>query len=455
MQSGTLKKDLTNGSIALRLLAFIGPLFLSNVLQTVYNVVDMAVVGRYVGNAGLSAVSVCGDMVNILTFVAMGFSNAGQVLISQYTGANRPDKTQKLIGSLFSVLLIAALALTVAAIAFRDGILNFSNIPGEARSDGTAYFTVCAYGLVFTYGYNVVSAVLRGMGDSKHPFVFIALASVLNIVLDLLLVAGLDMGTAGAALATVLSQAVSFVTSMAFLVRNKEGFGFDFKLKSFAISREALGPIIRLGVPIALQHGLIQSSKVFVIRWINDYGVVTSAITGIGNKLYSISLTFSGAVTTAAAAMIGQCIGAKKYERVVKTVCVSGAFSIATAAVLAAVVALFPGAVFGIFTQDPLVLEMTGVYMPVVVVMIFSSAFRAPMNGLINGSGHSKLNFLIAILDGIVGHIALAALLGFGLGFGLPGLWYGNAAAGFIPFFVGLVFCLSGRWKKDKSWAER
>lgn len=451
MRNAALTRDLTSGNIAAQLLRFIGPLFISNVLQTVYNVVDMAVVGHFVGNVGLSAVSVCGDLVNILTFTAMGFANAGQVLISQYVGAKRPDKVQQLIGNLFTLLLAVAAVFTVFALTFREAILGFANVPAEAAADARAYFVICSVGLVFTYGYNVVSAILRGMGDSKHPFVFIAIASVLNIVLDLCFVAGLGMGSAGAAYATVISQALSFIVSMVFLVKNKEAFGFDFKLRSFALRREAFVPLIKLGVPIALQYGLIQCGKVFVTRWINGYGVNVSAITGVGSKLNSIGLTFAGAVGTSAAAMIGQCIGAQKYERVLKTIWVSGALSVTIASVLAGVLALFPEATFGLFTSDGEVLAMSRTFMPVAVVMIYSSAFRAPMNGLINGSGHSRLNFLLAILDGLVGHIGLAALFGFGLGFGLPGLWYGNAAAGFIPFFVGLVFYASGKWKQKAA----
>lgn len=447
MRGPTLTRDLTSGNIAAQLLRFIGPLFISNVLQTVYNVVDMAVVGHYVGNVGLSAVSVCGDLVNILTFTAMGFANAGQVLISQYVGAKRHDRVRQLIGNLFTVLLLVAAFFTVFALMFRESIFDFAKVPAEAMEDARAYFIICSLGLVFTYGYNVVSAILRGMGDSHHPFVFIAVASVLNIVLDLWLVAGLGMGSAGAAWATVISQAVSFIASMVFLVKNRAAFGFDFALRSFALRREALVPLVKLGLPIALQYGLIQCGKVFVTRWINGYGVNVSAITGVGSKLNSIGLTFAGAVGTSAAAMIGQCIGAGKYERVGKTICVSGALSVAIASVLAAALVFFPEGVFGIFTSDGQVLSMVPGYMPVAVVMIYSSAFRAPMNGLINGSGHARLNLLLAFLDGIAGHIGLAALFGFVLGFGLPGLWYGNAAAGFIPFFVGIVFYLSGKWK--------
>lgn len=242
---------------------------------------------------------------------------------------------------------------------------------------------------------------------------------------------------------------MSFTVSIVFLFKNREAFGFDFKLRSFVLCREAVISLVNLGVPIALQYGLIQCGKIVVTRWINGYGVNVSAITGVGSKLNSIGLTFASAVGTSAAAMIGQCIGAGKHERVLKTICVSGTLSVGIGTALAGIVAAFPETVFGIFTRDTDVLAMSQSFMPVAVVLIYSSAFRAPMNGLINGSGHSQLNLLLAILDGVVGHIGLAALFGFILDYGLPGLWYGNAAAGFIPFFVGIVFYASGKWKNS------
>lgn len=449
--NGAISKDLTTGSVAKQLLCFIGPLFISNILQTVYNIVDMAVVGHFVGKTGLSAVSGCGEIMNILLFIALGISNAGQVLTAQYTGANRPEKTRELIGGLFSVLTLIALSLTLASVLMYSSLLDFANIPDEARGDAQSYLLICAVGLFFTYGYNMVGAVLRGMGDSWHPFIFMAVASLLNVGLDMLFVAALGMGVAGAAAATVCAQMISFVCSIVFLYFKRNAFGFDFKRKSFAIRKSAAVPLLKLGIPIAMQYGFVQLGKIIVTRWINDYGVDVSAITGIGNKFNSIGLTFSGAVGTSAAAMIGQCIGAGKYDRVRQTMVTSGVISLGIACVLSAMIFAFPIQIFSIFTTDDTIIDITEIYVPVIAVMLFSSAFRAPMNGLINGTGNPRMNFVIAVTDGIIGHIGLAMVFGFVLPFGVQGLWYGNAAAGFIPFLVGLVYYCTGGWKRHKT----
>ena len=447
MNQKSFNRDLTEGNIAVQLICFIGPLFLSNILQTAYNVVDMAVVGRCTGNTGLSAVSICGDLVHILTFIAFGFANAGQVLISHHTGARNWDSVKTLIGNLFTLLFIISAAFSVLSLVFWHPILLFANTPAAAMTDAGIYFRVSAAGLVFTYGYNAVSAVLRGMGDSRRPFIFVAIASLMNIALDLILVTGLGLGVFGAAFATVFSQAFSFVVSVIYLYKNRDRFEFEFARSCFSFNGPAVSSLVRLGIPMALQSGLIQGSKLIVNRWINAYGVNISAITGVGSKFNNIGLTFSSAVGSSASAMIGQCIGARKYERVGKTICVSALLAMVTSGLISLLVIGFPRPIFSIFTTEEHILSIAAFYAPVVVIMLFSSAFRAPMNGLINGSGNPRLNLVLAFMDGIVGHIGLAAMLGFGFGLGLTGLWYGNALAGFIPFFVGLIYYFSGKWK--------
>ncbi|MBQ7487903.1 MAG: MATE family efflux transporter, partial [Clostridia bacterium] len=174
--------DLTTGSVPVTLLKFALPLFLSGFLQMVYNMVDMIIVGRFVGTEGLSAVSIGGEMLQLITFVAMGFSNAGQIQISRYVGEDRRDKVGEKVGTMFTLLMGLAVLLMIAFLFTYRGIINWLNTPAEIWEYTRQYSVTCVYGLVFIYGYNLVSAILRGMGDSKHPFEFIAIATVINIV---------------------------------------------------------------------------------------------------------------------------------------------------------------------------------------------------------------------------------------------------------------------------------
>ena len=452
MKSKSLIVDFTTGSIPKHLFTFATPLFLSSLLQVVYNVIDMIVVGHELGSAGLSGVSVGGDVSNFLTFIAMGFSNAGQVIISQYIGADKKDKLGRFITTMFTAMTVSAVVMSVVCLIFRQEILVLMNTPEKAFGQALGYSTVCIVGMVFIYGYNMVSAVLRGMGDSKHPFVFIALAAVLNIILDIIFVIGFSMGATGAALATVISQAVSFLSCCAFLYKKRAEFELSFKLKwFFHPEKSMLADLIKLGVPMAIKSASIHFSKMFVNSWINSYGVEISAFAGIANKVNSISNLVSNSVNTAGSSMVGQNIGAKKFERVPKIMATIFAVTLCMSAAASVIVVAFPDKVFGLFTSDKAVLAVAKDYLTVAVLMFFGSAFRAPSNALINGSGIYKINFATAIFDGIILRIGLSVL--FGLVFKMEhiGFWLGDALAGYTPFFIGAVFMLSGKWKKGKE----
>ncbi|MBQ7915861.1 MAG: MATE family efflux transporter, partial [Firmicutes bacterium] len=313
-QSKSLIKDFTEGSVSKQLLTFAAPLFLSSLLQIVYNMVDMIIVGHVEGKVGLSAVSVGGDVSNFMTFFAMGFANAGQVIISQYIGAGQKEKVGKFVSTMFTFLVGCALIISAICLFFRHGILELMNTPPESYEQTLAYATTCMVGLVFIYGYNIVGAVLRGMGDSKHPFVFISIAAILNVILDLIFVVGFHWGAFGAAFATVISQAVSFFSCVRFLVRNRHRFELSVRAADFIhIDFDMLSKLAKLGLPMAIKSASIQFSKLFVNSWINSYGVAVSAMAGIANKFNSISNLFSNAINTAGSSMVGQNIGAEKY----------------------------------------------------------------------------------------------------------------------------------------------
>jgi putative MATE family efflux protein len=446
--SDSLIRDLTQGSVTRLLLIFAFPLLCSNLLQTVYNMVDMIVIGRFVGREGLSAVSIGGDVLHFLTFLVMGFSNAGQVILSQYIGAGNRDRIRGTIGTMFTVTFLCAVGLTIVCYFGLDAFLTAMNTPEECFDYARQYGLTCVLGLVFIYGYNLVSAILRGMGDSKHPFIFIAVATVVNLVLDLVFVAGLGMGPFGAALATVIGQAVSFLWALFYLYRHKEAFGFDFKPASFKPDPEVLPKLVKLGLPMILQSAAINFSMLFVNSYINGYGVVASAVTGVGNKLGSITAVVTNALSTAGSSMVGQNLGAEKYHRVPRIIGVSMVIDLAFAALLSFLTICFPRTIFGLFNDDPQVLDMAMTYIPVAVLLYVGFAMRSPFFALINGSGNAKLNLIVGLLDGVICRVGLAMLMGLAMGMGIMGFWLGNAFAGYMPFLIGGVYFLTGKWKR-------
>jgi len=447
----TMVKDLTEGNVAKLLLAFAFPLFISNALQAVYNIVDMVVVGQFIGGNGMSAVSIGGDLLHLMTFVAMGFSSAGQVLVARDVGAGRMDLVKKTIGTMFTFLLIAAVVISVGCYCVRDWMLNLLNTPPESYAFTMDYMVTCLVGLVFIYGYNIVSAILRGMGDSKRPFVFIAIAAVTNIVLDVVFVAFLHLEVFGAALATVISQAVSFLIALAYLYIHRLAFGFDFRLRSFAIDGPALKKILALGIPMAIQSAAINISKIVLTSWINMSGVLYSAMAGIFNKINTVTGIVSQAFTAAGSSMVGQNLGAQKYERVPKILRTVAVCGLAISAVLSFALVFFSTPIFAMFTSDAAVIAGSYIIVWPAVLNFFGSATRSIAFSLINGSGNTKLNFLVAIIDGMISRIGIAALLGFACKMGCQGFWYGDALAGFMPIVIGGCYYLSGKWKKLKT----
>lgn len=441
--------DFTTGNVTKQLVTFATPLFLSSLLQIVYNMVDMIIVGQKLGKVGLSAVSVGGDVSSFLTLVAMGFSNAGQVIISQYIGSGQRDKISRFIGTMLCFLMSCAVTISVVCLALRRPILSVMNTPPEAFEEAVNYATICMIGMVFIYGYNIMSAVLRGMGDSMRPFIFIGIASVSNVVLDILFVIVLGLGSGGAALATVISQGFSFISCSLYVYRNRTRYDLTLTANELiGIDRGMLINLIKLGVPMAIKFGAVHLSKLFVNAYVNSYGVAVSAFAGIANKINSIINMLSNAFNTSGASMVGQNIGAGKFERVGQVMRSVFSITVSIAVVFSILIVLFPERIYGLFTGDPEVLEIGLKYVPIAVLAFFSSSARSGMNALINGSGNYKVNFATAILDGIILRIGLALLFGLGLGMKHYGFWLGDVLTGFTPFWIGIVFYYSGAWKK-------
>ena len=446
----SITRDFTKGSIPKQLLEFSAPLFLASLLQIVYNMVDMIVVGQVIGEKGLSAVSVGGDVSNMLLFLGMGLSNAGQVIISKYLGAQKKELLGKFIATMFSFLAISAVVLSLVCGIFTNEFLILMNTPKEAFSEAYNYSIICIIGMVFIFGYNAVSATLRGLGDSRHPFVFIAIAALMNIALDIIFVIFFNMGAGGAALATVMSQCASFVISVIFLYKKRHEIGFEIKTSDFLhIDKALLIELLKLGLPMAIKSASIHFSKLFVNSFINSYGVAVSAFSGIANKISSISNLLSNSLNTAGSSMVGQNIGAKTYKRIPKILLTISAATISLAIIMTGAIYLFPTQIFSIFTDKGSVLKIALEYLPVAALIFFGSALRAPANAIINGSGNYKVNFLTAILDGIVMRIGLSVVFGLLLNMKYFGFWLGDALAGFTPLFIGIVFYLKGSYKNE------
>lgn len=449
-----ISKDFTKGNVAKQLLMFTLPFMASNALQVLYSTIDMIVVGEYVGTAGLSAVSQSSQIMNFATMVCLGFSNAGQVLISQALGAGKRKEMNQVIGTLFSLVLLLSLILSVIILGARTWIMDIMNIPLESYEFAMDYLVICGAGLFFTAGYNMVSAVLRGMGDSKRPFLFIGIASFVNLVLDLLFTGVFHWEVAGAAWATIIGQAVSFLFSLFYLYRNKEAFGFDFKKESFIINRHYTKMIAALGTPMAIQSGCINLSMLFVNSMINNVGVVASATFGVGVRIDDIANKISQGIQYATMPMISQNIAAKQPKRAVQVVRCAWLYSGILTVVFMTAYILFGKQLFMAFSDDTLVHEMSGTFIRAILWMFPALAVMRGSSAFIQGIGNAKMSMFLALMDGVVLRIGLSWLFGIALGWGFYGFVLGYGLAAYGCAIPGMIYFLSGVWKKRRVLAE-
>lgn len=449
-----LSRDFTQGNIAKQLLIFALPFMASNALQVLYSTIDMIVVGACVGTYGLSAVSQSSQIINFATMVCLGFSNAGQVLLGQAYGAAKRKEMNDIIGTLFVFICVVAIFFTTIILLGQNLILTLINMPSESFDMAREYMTICAGGFVFTAGYNLVSAILRGMGDSKRPFLFIGIASVVNLVLDILFTGVWGWGVAGAAWATIIGQAVSFIFSIFYLIRKKEQFGFDFKKESFKPNGKYLKMIASVGTPMAIQSGFINVSMLFVNSMINQVGVVASATFGVGVRIDDIINKICMGIQYAAVPMISQNIGAKDVKRVKRIVHYAWIYSIALTIFFMLLYVILGKQLFMLFDENPAVHEMSSEFIGAILFMFPAFALMRGSGALIQGMGYAKFGLVLSVLDGVLLRIGLSWLFGIALGWGFFGfvLGYGLAPYGYaIP---STIYFLSGRWKKRKSLAE-
>ena len=454
MSKKSLSKDFTKGNIAKQLLFFSLPFMASNALLVLYSTIDMIIVGAYVGTAGLSAVAQSSLIVNFATMVCLGFSNAGQVLLAQALGAGKRKEMNDVIGTLFVFISALALLLTTAMLVAQTWILDAIKTPDESYEMAREYLIICGAGLIFTAGYNLVSAVLRGMGDSKRPFLFIAIASVVNLVLDIIFTGFLGWGVAGAAWATIIGQAVSFIFSIYYLYKRRVDFGFDFRRESFIPRRKYVGMIAGLGTPMAIQSGFINLSMLVVNSMINSVGVIASATFGVGVRIDDIANKISQGIQYAAVPMISQNIGASENDRAKRVVRFALIYSVALTLFFMILYITLGKQLFMLFSDDPLVHDMSRDFIRAILWMFPAFAVMRGSGAFVQGIGNAKLSMALAILDGVVLRIGLSWLFGIYLGWGFYGfvLGYGLAPYGYaVP---AMIYFLAGRWQKRRRLAE-
>lgn len=447
--------DLTEGNILHQLIKFMIPLLLANLLQQLYNTVDMAVIGHYVGSAGTVGVSSGGEVATLVTFIATSFGSAGQIYVAQLYGAKNHKAISETIATSLVFMTILAVICMVLSIVFCPVFLDWLNCPEEALEQAKAYMIVVSFGLPFIFGYNAVCGILRGMGEAKRPLLFVAVAAVSNVVMDILFVAIIPLEAAGTAIATVAAQVASFAAAAIFLYKKKDQFQLDFSLKGFKIHGHHLKVLLELGLPLTCQSALIHGTQIICSSHINTFGLVASATNSIGNKVQKLINVFTMSMNGGAGAMVGQNLGARKIDRVKKIV-----FTTMTLAAIfssgAALIAIFlPKVAFSLFTNDQAVIDFGVTYLRINLIVFAIAPFQGSFGSVITGSGHTKLNFISGLLDGVILRLGISFLFAYTLNMGVVGFFYGNALARLGPTIVSSTYFFSGKWKTRKLLVDK
>ncbi|MBQ7534072.1 MAG: MATE family efflux transporter [Stomatobaculum sp.] len=442
--------DLTQGPIMNSIIAFALPIVLTNIVQQLYALVDLMVIGHYMGSIGTVGVSTGGEVADLVTPVATSFATAGQIYMAQLTGAKKTKEIKTAVGTLITAMLVLSLVLGAGTIAFSRPVLHFLNCPEEAMGEAMRYMIITGAGYPFIFMYNAVCGSLRGMGESKRPLYFICVAATINIFLDILFVAVLRMGSAGTAVATVMAQAGSFAAAFHYMYQRKERFDFELKLSYLRVDPHALRIILSQAIPQIIRTTAVHFSMLWVNAGVNSYGLTASATNSVGNKIQKFLQVFVISVTQASGAIVGQNLGAGKKERAAKVAWYTFRTTFAIACVLGAVSWLVPRQVFGIFTNDPAVIDYGVVYMHIITIHYFTSAFTASFQSAITGSGFATFDLFIGLLDGIICRVGLSILFAYILRMGATGFFWATALTRVIPGCIVFAYFISGKWKERK-----
>ncbi len=441
------EKNLAEGNVVKQLILFSLPVLISNIIQSLYSTVDMLIVGQYAGEISMSGVNIGGQVSFIITNMIFGLSVGATVLIGQYKGSDDRRSMHEVIATLLISLIIAAIVLTVIMISVTDPLLALIQTPQESFKEAKSYFIVSMLGTIFIFGYNALSALMRGLGDSKNPLIFVAIACTVNIVLDLLFVAKLNMGAFGAALATVISQAISMILCIIYLAQNN--FIFDFSVDSFrAFSKKQLKLILKIGVPTSIQNIASGMSFLFLTTLVNSLGVMASAAVGAVGKLNGFAILPGVAMSTSISAMSAQNIGAKKFNRASKTMFTGILIALGISIVIFALVGFFPEACMKMFGSDPEFIKCGVEYIRAFKYDYLIAPVFFCFNGLFIGSGHTTFSLINGVLSSILFRIPAAFLFGMVLNMGLTGVGLGAPVASIAALLLCIIFYMTGNWKK-------
>lgn len=417
------RNNLTEGPIFTGILWFTLPFLLSNLLQTLYGTVDTLVIGKFGSSSGVSAVACGSQLLSMFTFLAIGLSAGGTVLVGQCIGSRDYKTGTKIIGNLIIDFAAISLFLTVVALLFSTVFLSWLNVPAEAMAEAVTYMRICSFGIPLIIGYNIVCALLRAMGDSKSPLIFVAVACMINIIGDVMLTGMLRMGVVGVAVSTVAAQGFGFLFSLAFITRR--GMSFPFSRRDICFDWQITTRIFQIGIPMGVQSVLINISFMFITAIINSMGLTASAAMGIGDKIVSFTFMPQSAFSASVAVVVAQNYGADKMDRANKAVRYAIEVCMVIEAIFLGICLFFPRFMPSLFSNEENVIQMTGLYMKAYSIDGVLTAISFNLSALLNGCGKTTFNMTQNLIATFLGRI--------------PATWFFSKLPSANLFLIGLA----------------
>ena len=404
-------QDMTVGKPLYNLAAFSIPLLIGNVAQQLYNTVDSIIVGTYVGDAALAAVGTSGPLLNLLLLLFMGISTGAGIMVSQYFGARRTEDLNKTIGTCLTLTLIASIIIMIVGPLVTPPLMSLLNTPPEVYDMAVDYLTIFFLGIVGCGYYNIVSGILRGMGDSVSPLIFLVVACLLNIVLDILFVAGLGMTADGVALATIIAQSISAVLCVLKLMRMKDGV--KITRKTLIPDKHMSAQVIRLGLPSGLTQAIFSMAAIVVQSLTNSFGTSVIACSNVVMRVDGFAMmpnfTFGMAMTT----YVGQNIGAKLMKRVDEGVKAGLRAGLIISAILVGGILIFGEGLMRMFTSTEEVVQLGLRMLRILAVGYIAMAVTQSLSGVMRGAGDTVTPMWISVITTVVIRMPLAYALAF------------------------------------------
>lgn len=403
-----VERNLTKGNVLTSLIYFSIPYLLSYFMQTLYGMADLFIIGQFDGVASITAVAIGSQIMHMLTVMIVGLAMGTTVIIARAVGAGARDKLSAAIGSTATLFLGVSVVLTAVLLLGTDGIISVMATPEEAVDSTKLYLIVCFIGIPFITGYNIVSSIFRGMGDSKSPMYFIAIACVFNILLDYLFIGGFSMGALGAALATTISQTISLVISLIYI--RKRDTGINISAKNFRPDVRLTKEILKVGIPVAMQDGFIQITFLIVTIIANSRGLDTAAAVGIVEKMISLFFLVPSSMLSTVSTLSAQNIGAMKPERAVLALKYGISITTVYGVCVAAAMQIWAPAVMAMFTEDSNVIVLGTQYMQSYIWDTVLAGMHFCFSGYFCAYGLSIISFMHNLVAALVARIPLAYL---------------------------------------------